>query len=83
MSSIYGSPRGPPVYNPNISGISSYQGHSHATKSGIGPERTTYQVFNPSYRGPTYSVKYLGIVDGTMGILSRKMALQGTDKQMK
>jgi len=26
---------------------------------------------------PTYSVKYLGIVDGAMGILSRKMALQG------
>ena len=28
------------------------------------------------YDGPAYSVKYLGIVDGTMGILSRKMALQ-------
>ena len=24
----------------------------------------------------TYSVKYLGIVDGNMGILSRKMAFQ-------
>ena len=24
----------------------------------------------------TYSVKYLGIVDGNMGILSRKMAMQ-------
>jgi len=27
--------------------------------------------------GPTFSVKYLGIVDGAMGILSRKMAMQG------
>jgi len=27
--------------------------------------------------GSTYSVKYLGIVDGAMGILSRKMAMQG------
>ena len=25
---------------------------------------------------PSYSVKYLGIVDGSMGVLSRKMALQ-------
>ena len=32
------------------------------------------------YGGPTYSVKYLGIVDGAMGILSRKMAMQGTHK---
>lgn len=33
-------------------------------------------------KGPdgTYSVKYLGIVDGAMGILSRKMALQGVYK---
>lgn len=28
-----------------------------------------------SYAGPSYSVKYLGIVDGSMGVLSRKMAL--------
>ena len=27
------------------------------------------------YTGPSYSVKYLGIVDGSMGVLSRKMAL--------
>ena len=81
MSSLQGSPRGP-AYNVNMSGVS-YQGHSHASKSGIGPERTTYQVFNPSYRGLTYSVKYLGIVDGTMGILSRKMALQGANGQAK
>ena len=27
-----------------------------------------------------YSVKYLGIVDGAMGILSRKMAMQGNIK---
>ena len=32
--------------------------------------------FNPNYAGPSYSVKYLGIVDGSMGVLSRKMALQ-------
>lgn len=31
-------------------------------------------------KGSTYSVKYLGIVDGAMGILSRKMALQGNIK---
>ena len=29
------------------------------------------------YAGPSYSVKYLGIVDGGMGVLSRKMALLG------
>lgn len=34
-------------------------------------------VFNKNYEGPAYSVKYLGIVDGSMGILSRKMAMQG------
>lgn len=33
-----------------------------------------------STKGSTYSVKYLGIVDGAMGILSRKMALQGNIK---
>ncbi len=32
-------------------------------------------VYNSIYKGPTYAVKYLGIVDGAMGILSRKMAL--------
>ena len=32
------------------------------------------------YGGASYSVKYLGIVDGAMGILSRKMALQGNNK---
>ena len=30
--------------------------------------------------GSIYSVKYLGIVDGSMGILSRKMAIQGIPK---
>lgn len=34
--------------------------------------------FQPSGHHNTYSVKYLGIVDGAMGILSRKMALTGT-----
>ena len=38
---------------------------------------TSYMVYNQGYQGKTYSVKYLGIVDGTMGILSRKMALVG------
>ena len=28
-----------------------------------------------SYMGPKYSVKYLGVVDGNMGILSRRMAM--------
>lgn len=32
-------------------------------------------MYNQGYDGPSYSVKYLGIVDGTMGILSRKMAM--------
>ena len=27
------------------------------------------------YNGPKYSVKYLGVVEGTMGVLSRKMAM--------
>ena len=40
---------------------------------------TAYNVYNSNYHGKTYSVKYLGIVDGTMGILSRKMALQAAD----
>lgn len=39
---------------------------------------TTGRVYNTTYQGPTYAVKYLGIVDGTMGILSRKMALNGS-----
>ena len=33
-------------------------------------------AYNPEYAGPSYSVKYLGIVDGSMGVLSRKMAMQ-------
>lgn len=37
-------------------------------------------MYNSSYGGKTYSVKYLGIVDGTMGILSRKMALTTADQ---
>ena len=41
---------------------------------------TSYNVYNASYGGKTYSVKYLGIVDGTMGILSRKMALTTADQ---
>ena len=32
-------------------------------------------VYNAGYKGKTYAVKYLGIVDGAMGILSRKMAM--------
>ena len=34
---------------------------------------SNYQSTGPQQS--TYSVKYLGIVDGAMGILSRKMAL--------
>ena len=41
---------------------------------------TQYALYNKSYTGKTYSVKYLGIVDGTMGILSRKMALTTSDQ---
>ena len=43
--------------------------------SGQVPGSPSYNVYNSGYQGKTYSVKYLGIVDGTMGILSRKMAL--------
>ena len=32
-------------------------------------------MYNAGYKGQTYAVKYLGIVDGAMGILSRKMAM--------
>ena len=35
-------------------------------------------VYNAGYKGTTYAVKYLGIVDGAMGILSRKMAMPNT-----
>jgi len=35
-------------------------------------------VYNAGYKGTTYAVKYLGIVDGAMGILSRKMAMPAT-----
>jgi len=41
------------------------------------------QVYSTGYYGPTYSVKYLGIVDGSMGILSRKMAMQGSETTAK
>lgn len=34
-----------------------------------------------SAQQPSYSVKYLGIVDGAMGILSRKMAMQGNARE--
>ena len=37
-------------------------------------------VYNTGFDKSTYSVKYLGIVDGAMGILSRKMAMQGITK---
>ena len=43
--------------------------------STIQSEQTTFKLNQVEYCGKTYSVKYLGIVDGTMGILSRKMAL--------
>ena len=42
-------------------------------------DATSYNIYSQGYQGKTYSVKYLGIVDGTMGILSRKMALQAPD----
>ena len=35
-------------------------------------------MYNAGYKGTTYAVKYLGIVDGAMGILSRKMAMPAT-----
>jgi hypothetical protein len=46
-------------------------------------DKTFTQVYTQAYPGPTYTVKYLGIVDGSMGILSRKMALAGTDPVVK
>jgi hypothetical protein len=50
--------------------------NNQASQSSIGPQT---KVYNSSYKGKTYAVKYLGIVDGAMGILSRKMALQNTN----
>jgi hypothetical protein len=38
-------------------------------------------VYNNGYQGKTYAVKYLGIVDGNMGILSRKMALPAANPE--
>ena len=38
--------------------------HNHSNKNLMDPRGV-----------PSYSVKYLGIVDGSMGVLSRKMAL--------
>jgi hypothetical protein len=49
----------------------------HASTS---PTLTSGHVYNSDYKGPTYAVKYLGIVDGAMGILSRKMALAGQNQ---
>lgn len=40
-------------------------------------------VYNASYQGASYAVKYLGIVDGTMGILSRKMAMPSNHSPIK
>ena len=48
--------------------ISSHIGTDHLCQSNINSTRA-------SNNGPSYSVKYLGIVDGSMGVLSRKMAL--------
>ena len=39
-------------------------------------------MVNNNYNGPAYSVKYLGIVDGSMGVLSRKMAMQPSIKDV-
>ena len=47
----------------------------HRSTMESSPDHQT-SVFDPNYKGSTYAVKYLGIVDGTMGILSRKMAMQ-------
>lgn len=41
--------------------------HNHS------PQPTTQTVIKPDYNGPTYAVTYLGVVDGTMGVLSRTM----------
>lgn len=55
-------------------------GHSQDPQKMTASDATSYNIYNQGYQGKTYSVKYLGIVDGTMGILSRKMALLGADK---
>lgn len=62
---------------PNMQVMGRRQGPAKITSS----DATSVNVYNQGYSGKTYSVKYLGIVDGTMGILSRKMALQGVDQQ--
>jgi hypothetical protein len=43
--------------------------------------RQTTHVYNSGYKGKTYAVKYLGIVDGAMGILSRKMAMPSVEPE--
>ena len=40
----------------------------------------TSQVDQSARGGGNYAVKYLGIVDGAMGILSRKMPLQSNKR---
>ena len=51
---------------------------SAIVKTSKRPMRPT--VTDESSLIPSYSVKYLGIVDGAIGVLSRKMALQSATK---
>jgi len=64
------------IKNDNGNGPISIKGGGFVGQS---PEHHASQaqghVYNTSYQGASYAVKYLGIVDGTMGILSRKMAM--------
>jgi len=66
---------------PTVGGVSGSPHHMHVTGGQSQPDPGSISVYNPNYKGSTYSVKYLGIVDGTMGILSRKMALTSEEKQ--
>jgi hypothetical protein len=45
-------------------------------------ELASQHLYNDQFNGKSYAVKYLGIVDGSMGILSRKMALSPDLKRM-
>ena len=68
-------------YNNQVSGARNHLPNSPgATAGSKHTDLTQVNVYNQGYSGKTYSVKYLGIVDGTMGILSRKMALTAQDQ---
>lgn len=47
------------------------------------PKLESSVVFASDYKGSCLAVKYLGIVDGSMGILTRRMAMPVTTRNAK